>query len=170
MRRNLYAFAISIFLISLFFLVQTIQLPGSSEVSTLIGPRFWPLILVVSLIFLSLSLLIGTFISNKREENNISEEAKPDQLIDRYGAEGSKSNAYDQRFITKHRHWILLVVTILYTFLMNIIGYLFATIIFIAICSIVLGMGKKIHVLITLVSGVVLIVVVFDQLLNIPLP
>ncbi len=54
-------FAIAIVVLGLISLVPTLQFPSSEQVSTFIGPRVWPLILLLALIGLGAALLLITW-------------------------------------------------------------------------------------------------------------
>ncbi|RSL32182.1 tripartite tricarboxylate transporter TctB family protein [Salibacterium salarium] len=172
MRNKLNVFSISVAVFALSLLFLAIQLPSSAEVSTLIGPRFWPLVLLVALLIFALLLMIENFKSNNKQKkdetdeiSNAVEEGSPTNHT-----ESTEGSDLEPTFIEKYRNWLLLLITVLYTILMSFTGYLIATILFSFVCTILLGMRKKLSVVLTTIAGALLMLILFDYLLNIPLP
>ncbi|WP_163560371.1 tripartite tricarboxylate transporter TctB family protein [Halomonas sp. NO4] len=159
MQAKVTLFAIAILLLALVGLVPTLQLPSAEEVSTFIGPRLWPLTLLIILLGLGSFLLLTTWRSARRGSN---QEASRD-------AEAEVPAA--RRFsLEANRHWWLMAGTLAYTLLMQAIGFLPATIVFTLFCTWLLGARHWGPILATVTVAIVLIQGVFSFLLGIPLP
>jgi putative tricarboxylic transport membrane protein len=150
---------------SIIFLVSAIKLPTGTEVSTVIGPRFWPLYLLIFLLVLSLIQFITLFFG---KQNN--KESGNEDIHETVEVEKEEESPEDSGFIGKYRHWILYGLIVFYTFLMNVTGFIIATFLFVLCCTILLGLKKKLYVIATSISTTLLIFVLFDFVLNIPLP
>lgn len=152
MTARLCAFAISTAVIGLYFLWRAIQLPGGAEVTTLIGPRTWPLAILilmlglVAVMFLLLALKGSSFFG--------TEDASVDEV----------------QAVHPWRHIGVLGLTIGYIAAMEFTGYLAATAVFAAAINILLGERRPLRVFLTTAAAVVLVALVFDRLLSIPLP
>ncbi|WP_280563272.1 tripartite tricarboxylate transporter TctB family protein [Chromohalobacter sp. 48-RD10] len=165
MTRKLYAFIACVFVGGLVFLTKTWQLPSSEEVSTLIGPRTWPLLVLVAMLVLATMLAVTTHVeSSKSKSSNLA--TKEDDGPEEAAAEETVSGG----IFARNRHWVLLVLVVLYTVSMSLVGFLWATIGFSLLCSLTLGATRKMTIGMTTLAGVVLVLLVFDTLLNIPLP
>lgn len=153
-------FAIAVVLLGLASLVPTLQFPSSAEVSTFIGPRVWPLSLLIALIGLGCALLLITWRDARRGTRYDDEqEATP-----------SPQGETTQRLtFASTRHWWLIATTVLYTWLISLIGFLLASITFTFVCTLLLGAHSWRTVLITVVVAAVLMQGVFVMLLGIPL-
>ncbi|EPX82281.1 tripartite tricarboxylate transporter TctB family protein [Salipiger mucosus] len=164
MTARLYSFVAASALAGLLFLWLALQLPGGAEVTTLIGPRTWPLLILVimlALVVLMLVLLVtrgpGQFVT--KDDGDTPQEEIADEAVQRDDASGFT-----------YRHLGMLVATIAYTVVMDYTGYLIATAVFAAIANVILGERKPLRILLTTCVAVALVAVVFDRLLNIPLP
>ncbi|RQW71185.1 tripartite tricarboxylate transporter TctB family protein [Halomonas sp. YLB-10] len=192
------AFAVLLLVLAAVTLVPTLDFPSSEDVSTFIGPRLWPLSLLLLLIVLSATLLVSTRMSQAKERASDAEakerasdaEAKasmekapatdPGQQADA-GQDSATDNvtdstteaadvALDPGFLAANRHWWLMGTTVAYTLLMPAIGFLLATVIFTLACTLLLGARHWAALLATVVIAVALIQGVFSTLLGIPLP
>lgn len=155
-------FAFAVVLLALVSLVPTLQFPSSAEVSTFIGPRVWPLTLVIALLGLGSSLLLitrrdarrGTAYDDEPEETSLPQS---DPVI-------------AQRFtLASTRHWWLITATIIYTWLISLTGFFFASIAFTLVGTLLLGARSWRTILITVVVAMLLMQGVFVMLLGIPL-
>ncbi|NWO11459.1 tripartite tricarboxylate transporter TctB family protein [Chromohalobacter salexigens] len=165
MTRKLYAFIACVFVGGIFFLTLTWQLPSSEEVSTLIGPRTWPMLVLVAMLVLATMLAVTTHIESRKSKGSrlaTKEDDGPEEAAADETASGG--------FFARNRHWILLVLVVLYTVSMSLVGFLWATIVFSLLCSLILGATRKMTIGMTTLVGGILVLVVFDTLLNIPLP
>ncbi|MBY6006149.1 tripartite tricarboxylate transporter TctB family protein [Salipiger bermudensis] len=151
------------FLAGLGFLWQAAQFPASHEVSTLIGPRTWPfgvLVLMLGLLAV-MALLLWTkgpepFTGSQDASSPASE---PDAAVQRDHLAGGR-----------WRHLIILGLTLGYTLTMTLTGYLVATALFAALATVVLGERRPLRVGLNTAIAVAIVALVFDRLLNIPLP
>ncbi|WP_136069302.1 tripartite tricarboxylate transporter TctB family protein [Modicisalibacter radicis] len=161
MRKPLYVFIGCVMVTAGFFLALTWQLPGSDEVSTLIGPRLWPLMVLVLMLVFSVLLLIQT-------------RRKASEDVDAESAPSTSNTAAEQpgrwRALEAYRHWLLLALVIAYTVGMEAIGFLPATVFFTLLATWVLGARQLRSIVLTTFAGALMVAVVFDALLNIPLP
>lgn len=161
MQAKVMTFSAAIILLAIVALIPTLQLPSSEEVSTFIGPRLWPLSLLTVLLGLGGFLLLATW-RDSRKNTGEEEESSPDEA-------NIKAGKVTQ-IIAANRHWLLMLVAVLYTLLMQAIGFLFATIIFTFFGTLLMGARHWVAILATVIVAVVLIQGVFSYLLGIPLP
>ncbi|TNF21286.1 MAG: tripartite tricarboxylate transporter TctB family protein [Rhodobacteraceae bacterium] len=165
MTARFYSFAAAVGLAGAVFLWLALQLPGGEAVTTLIGPRTWPLLIVVAMLalvalFVILLALRGPAQFAGADDDHMSaEEIAADAAVIREDAGGSG-----------WRHLAVLAVTVAYTVAMDVTGYLLATAVFAAIVNVILGERRPLRIAICTVAAVLIVAVVFDHLLNIPLP
>ena len=186
-------FAVLLLVLAAVTLVPTLDFPSSEDVSTFIGPRLWPLSLLLLLIVLSATLLVSTRMSQAKERASDAEAkaamaknpaTDPGQQADA-GQDSATDNVTDNvtdstteaagvalnpGFLAANRHWWLMGTTVAYTLLMPAIGFLLATVIFTLACTLLLGARHWAALLATVVITVALIQGVFSTLLGIPLP
>ncbi|WOI58318.1 tripartite tricarboxylate transporter TctB family protein [Palleronia sp. LCG004] len=161
MSTRLSIFVIVTFFVGLGFLWQAAQFPASHEVSTLVGPRTWPfgvLVLLLGLVVV-MALLLWT--------RGAEQFTGPDEVS------GSEPDAAVQRDHLSGRRWPHLMIFGLalgYSLIMALTGYLLATAIFAATATVVLGERRPLRVVLNTVIAVAIVALVFDRLLNIPLP
>ena len=155
MHTRLTLFSIVVIVVAIAALIPTLQLPSSAEVSTFIGPQLWPLILLVALLAFASWLLLD---SRKRARlaSPTTDEAPP-----------AASRGLS---LAANRHWLMMAMTIAYTVLMQVLGFLLATVMFAVAISWLLGARHWGLILAAVVIAVVLIQGVFVFLLGIPLP
>lgn len=159
-RISLFAFAVV--LLALVSLVPTLQFPSSAEVSTFIGPRVWPLTLVIALLGLGSALLLITWRDARR--GTIYDDEPEEKTLPQ------NDPATVQRFtLASTRHWWLIAATIIYTWLIGMVGFLIASIAFTLIGTLLLGARSWRAILITVVVATLLMQGVFVMLLGIPL-
>lgn len=163
MQAKVMTFSAAIILLAIVALIPTLQLPSAEEVSTFIGPRLWPLCLLIALLGLGSFLLLTTWRSRhpKIDEEEERRAEKDDGKADTFTFAQS---------LAATRHWWLMLGTVAYTLLMQSIGFLLATIVFTFFCTLLLGARYWVAILATVVVAVVLIQGVFSYLLGIPLP
>lgn len=157
MHARITVFASAVVLLALVSLVPTLQFPSSAEVSTFIGPRVWPLSLLIALLGLGGTLL---FITWRDKRNGTAAEDEQETT--------STPQSRDLTFAST-RHWWLIATTIVYTWLIGIVGFLIASIAFTLLCTLLLGARSWRTVLITVVIATLLMQGVFVMLLGIPL-
>lgn len=172
-KKKINIFTILTIVFSLIFLFATFDIPSGDSVSTVVGPRFWPLMLLILLLVLStLNLVISYLVKEKveiAEEVELLSKLEIDTDILGDVNEESKSGV-DQSIISKYNHWFLVAIVILYTILMGIVGFLIATIIFISVCAMLLGLRSKKQLIVTSLISSFVVYFIFAYLLNIPLP
>lgn len=113
----------------------------------LIGPTYWPRIILGTIIILS-SILIVKLIKNRKD----------------YKVKESEGIAYPLNI------WITLALTVLYTVIMPIIGFPISTLLVLTGLFIMLNV-RKMKKLIPLTAGVwVGLIILFPKLLGVPLP
>ncbi|MBR9862877.1 MAG: tripartite tricarboxylate transporter TctB family protein [Rhodobacteraceae bacterium] len=164
MSARLYSFILVTAFSGVVLLWLALQLPGGASVTTLIGPRTWPLFVILAMLaFLALAFVLlilrGPDHFVTKDEELPPEEAVPDDAVLREDASG-----YRWRFLA------VLAVTVAYTVAMEFTGYLAATAVFAAIVNAILGERRPLRILLTTVAAVLMVALVFDRLLHIPLP
>lgn len=166
MTTRLYTFTAVAFLAGLYFLRHALQFPSSHEVSTLVGPRTWPLgvlVLMLALVVAMAGLLRargpGQFTGETDEELADLPQDAPDEAVVRDKVTG-------QRW----RHLVILGLTLGYTLVMSLTGYLIATGLFAFGATMVLGERRPLRIVLNTAVAVLIVSEVFDRLLNIPLP
>lgn len=164
MSARLYSFVLATALGGAVLLFLALQLPGGASVTTLIGPRTWPLAVILAMLgFVALAFVIlilrgpDPFIS--KDEDGPEQKAGTDAAVVREDASG-----YRWRFLA------VLAVTVAYTVAMEFTGYLVATAVFALIVNVILGERRPLRILLTTGAAVLMVALVFDRLLHIPLP
>lgn len=170
MTARLYTFVAVTGIAGLYFLWRALQLPGGEQVTTLIGPRTWPV--AVLMLMLGLLVLLALLLAVRALDQSAAKagEHPASQGVFSEVAEGVSDPAIRRDDKHAWRFVGVMVVTILYTMAMKFTGYLVATAIFAAAIALLLGERRPHYILATVVAAVLLITVVFDRLLNIPLP
>ncbi|WNL39294.1 tripartite tricarboxylate transporter TctB family protein [Halomonas sp. PAMB 3232] len=156
MHARISIFALGIVLLAVVGLYPTLQFPSSAQVSTFIGPRVWPLTLLIILFVLGIALLALTWRDRARANVDIEEKRPSDN-----------SGAFS---IGRTRHWWFIAAAVGYTLLMQVAGFLIASVVFTLAGTLLLGARSWITIAITLVVAVVLMQGVFVSLLGIPMP
>ncbi|PAU76123.1 tripartite tricarboxylate transporter TctB family protein [Halomonas salipaludis] len=160
MHVRIYLFATAIIVLALASLPATLQFPSSAQVSTFIGPRVWPLSLIVMLFLLGCALLAMTWRDSRRSVHDKSDSEQ----------EGSGAAAAQKLSFASTRHWWLMAATVGYTVLIQSIGFLAASVLFTLVCTLLLGACRWWVIAITVAVAVALMQGVFVILLGIPLP
>lgn len=161
---RLYIFVAVTFLAGLGFLWQAAQFPASHEVTTLVGPRTWPfgvLVLMLGLLAIMTAILLSKGAAPFAGADDTPElpEDAPDEAILRDEVTGRG-----------WRHMVILGLTVGYTLIMTQTGYLIATVLFALLATLVLGERRPLRVVINTAITTAIVALVFDRLLNIPLP
>ncbi|WP_099825441.1 tripartite tricarboxylate transporter TctB family protein [Oceaniglobus indicus] len=164
MTARLYAFATATAVIGLYLLWQAIQLPGGAEVTTLIGPRTWPLGILIIMLALVAVMFVLLFARGAHF-------FVPGEMSEADADTGTGTDmAADGPVVHPWRHIIVLALTIAYTVAMQFTGYLLATAVFAIAVNIVLGERRPLRIGLTTVAATALVALGFDRLLSIPLP
>ncbi len=162
MHARISLFAFAVVLLALASLVPTLQFPSSAEVSTFIGPRVWPLTLVIALIGLGSLLLLITWRDARR--GKIYDDEPEEKTLPQ------NDTVTGQRFtLASTRHWWLVAATIIYTWLIGIVGFLIASLAFTLVGTLLLGARSWRTILLTVLIATLLMQGVFVMLLGIPL-
>lgn len=166
MLTRLYSFVAIILAAGLLFTSKVIQLPGSQDVTTFIGPRTWPLAVLIMMLVLAVGMVLllwakgpGQFTGLSGEADTARPEAASDEAVTRDDAGGHR-----------WRHLVIFGLAIAYTVLMAQLGYLIATALFAALCTVSLGERRPLHILLNTLIAMLIVSVVFNRLLSIPLP
>jgi hypothetical protein len=138
-------------LFSLFFLILALLLPDSP---TGIGPGGWPSVILGLMLTLSVILLYKTIMSQKQENNSKEVTAEQEHPV--------PSHSY--------RHWLVFGLSFLYFFLMQYIGFILATPIYIIVTARILGMQVWLKLIIIALLSSALITYLFAIMLMLPLP
>lgn len=154
-----YIFSIVTILFSTILLIIAFQLPDTRS-TYIIGPRFWPTLLLVCMLALGVLSLIKTIIKAKLDQKHSEEQ---EELAEEMAVDGD----VDSRglFI-----FIMVLVVIGYILLINILGFLISTILFMYLGNVLLGTKKQTTSILISLIGTVLLLFVFSNLLSIPLP
>ncbi|MFQ3786457.1 tripartite tricarboxylate transporter TctB family protein [Halomonas sp. A29] len=169
MQARIYLFAVAIVLLALASLPATLQFPSSAQVSTFIGPRVWPLSLIIALLMLGCALLVMTWRDSRRSKHEPAQSATPNSESASEREGGDAALVRKLSFATT-RHWWLMAATVGYTVLMQSIGFVAASVLFTLVCTLLLGARSWWVIVITVTVAVVLMQGVFVSLLGIPLP
>ncbi|MEN2769030.1 tripartite tricarboxylate transporter TctB family protein [Ornithinibacillus xuwenensis] len=160
MKSNLVLGVITI-LFSVFFLVIALQIPDS-RTSTIIGSAEWPTIILVFMLIMGILQVIKTILESKKsaiasDENTDDGEELPQ--VEGRANEGLKGS-----------HWYILIAMAIYVALLQVIGFLFATPLLFLFTAWLLGMRKKMMLILSTVISTVIFVVLFIYVLGIPFP
>ncbi len=167
MTARLYAFAAITALAGLSLLWLALQLPGSAEVTTLVGPRTWPLVILI--LMLALLALMVALLALRGPDQFVGSDETPPEAAAAVTPEDA-AVAHDKAPATGLRYLGVLAATIAYTVAMSFTGYLPATAAFAAVVTVILGERRPLRVALTTLIAVLLVAVLFDRLLSIPLP
>ncbi|MCT4373343.1 tripartite tricarboxylate transporter TctB family protein [Yangia mangrovi] len=166
MTTRLYTFTAVAFLAGLYFLWHALQFPGSHEVSTLVGPRTWPLGVLVLMLALIAAMAVMLWVGGPEQFTGEPEDKIADPSQETPDAAVVRDKVTGQRW----RHLVILGLTLGYTLVMSLTGYLIATALFAAGATVVLGERRPLRILLNTAIAALIVSVVFDRLLHIPLP
>ncbi|WP_404455066.1 tripartite tricarboxylate transporter TctB family protein [Oceanobacillus kapialis] len=153
MTRSNYFLSIFTILFSVFFLYMTSRIPQSSS-TYIIGPKTWPIILLTLMLVLGIIMFIKTYFQAKKDvEDVVSEEKEPVKKV-----------------FNVHASIIVAVIVGIYLFLLNTLGFILSSLLFIFVVSLLLGIKRKTHSILLSVIGTAALVYLFCILLGIPLP
>lgn len=160
MHARITLFALGVVSLAVVSLYPTLQFPSSAQVSTFIGPRVWPLTLLIILFALGMTLLALTWRDRKQAPASQSAPAATEETAPR-------ASPFS---LGRTRHWWFIAASIAYTLVMQSVGFLIASLIFTFIGTLLLGARSWVTIAITLVVAAVLMQGVFVSLLGIPMP
>ncbi len=155
LKARMVLFCLIVLVTSLMLLVPTMQLPSGNEVTTRIGPRFWPFwILALLAAGAAVQLVLSLFSNAYEERPSKKEQTSSDKLT----------------WLQANTHIVVFVATMIYLYAMTHFGYLITTPIFACVVSFALGERNIKRLALTTLVAALIVAVVFDFLLEIPLP
>lgn len=148
--------AAAIVIAGIFYLLSG-QIPASRSTIS-VGPTFWPKTIVVFMIILSMVMIARTVIGKKRE-------AAAEGTVEKNSQEAPEvKEVYPQNL------WISFLLLMAYAYLMNVIGFVLATLLYLAISAWIMG-TRRIAVLVPVVLVLTAALVwLFPKVLLVPLP
>ncbi|WP_175637229.1 tripartite tricarboxylate transporter TctB family protein [Oceanobacillus sojae] len=151
-----YIFYSIVIIFAVFFLTSTPQIQSTNQ-SFIIGPTTWPYILLILMVFLGLYGIVSTLIKAKimksEEITAVQGETEPVRKIFKLSIP-----------------IVSLLVVIIYVLLLNIIGFIFSTILFLYGITLLLGTKKQWTAILFSIITMAIFVILFSVLLQIPLP
>ncbi|MCF6410743.1 tripartite tricarboxylate transporter TctB family protein [Pseudalkalibacillus salsuginis] len=151
-----YIFYSIVILFALFFLVMTPQIKITNG-TFIIGPRHWPYILLTLMLILAIFGIVKSYILAKKSKS-IESKDHEDKIEP------------ERTFFKLSIPMISLVLVILYVLLLNAIGFIISTLLFLYGISLLLGQKKQLYSIIFAVLTTVVFIGLFSVLLSIPLP
>jgi putative tricarboxylic transport membrane protein len=151
-----YLFYGIVILFALFFLVMTPGIEITNE-SFIVGPRSWPYILLTLMMILGLFGMIKSYM--------VSKKSKAIEPVDK-----EDGNESERKFFKLSIPMVSLGLVILYVVLLNMLGFILSTILFLYGISFLLGQKKQLHSIIFAMVTTVVFIILFSVLLSIPLP
>lgn len=130
---------------SLYWLELIKELPEGTSLSQY-GPGFFPQIIVICISIISTMIIIQDLLNK------------------------NKKDKFDFEKVSVLRVFWLILLSIIYIGIMPVAGYIYSTIIVLAIAMLLFGLRKKITLLLVMVSFPIAISVVFRLLLKVQLP
>lgn len=156
-----YLFYSIVIVFSMFFLLVTPQIK-STNTSFIVGPRDWPFILLIGMLGLSVFGIIKNYVKSKMLKTKSIKLG--DKGVTRE-IEQSKTTIF--RLSTP---MVSLAAIIIYVILLNGIGFILSTIIFLLGITLLLGQKKILSAAIFSIVTTTVFVLLFTRLLQIPLP
>jgi len=165
MSARLYSFVFFAVLTGAVFLWFALQLPSGESVTTLIGPRTWPLAIVLAMLtFLALTFVLLVLRGPAQFIALDDDDVPPEDIAKDEAVLREDNNGYGWRYLA------VFIVIIAYTIAMEFTGKLISTTIFAAVVTVILGERRPLRVLMTTGVAILVVEILFDRLLNIPLP
>ena len=140
---------------SLFFLVMSFQI--ENRAGDLIAPGSWPAGLMIIMLVLSIVLFIKTFSKKGNQVKTANEEAE------------DLANE-EEKLVYPKKFFYLLGALIGYTLLLEYVGFIIDTVVFIFVLSLIFGIKNWTRGLLTGLFATAGAVVLFPILLNTPFP
>lgn len=151
-----YIFYSIVILFACVFLAMTPQIKITNG-TFIIGPRSWPYILLTLMLILALFGMVKSFVlSKKMKAIEIGEHVE--------------DNESERTFLKLSIPMVSLAAVILYVVLLNIVGFIISTILFLYGISLLLGQKKQLNSIIFAIVTTVVFIGLFSILLSIPLP
>ncbi len=136
-----------IFVGSLFLYLETLKFEGH-EVYAKLGPSYWPKFLLILLMGLSVMVAIDAF-RQRRKEGGVKEEIQP---------------------LRKGKFLMAMGFIVAYFILINIFGFILLTPFFLVAFMYLLGVRKKVWMVIISIGITFIIIYVFTKAMYVPLP
>jgi hypothetical protein len=141
----------------LFMLVDSLKLHEIRRFGEM-GSGFWPILILSTAALLSAFLLLSSILKLRKEKGK--EEAE-----EALSPEETASRNKQRKIV-----FLCAVVTLVYIFAMQAIGFALATLLYVLAFVIVLGERRKMVLLVSPILVTVLILVVFSMFIAMPLP
>lgn len=158
MARQNYFLAGGLFTFSLFFLFMALDIDANRS-SYSLGPAFWPMFLLISMMILSIVLVLRTKFSKKvivdEDDNDLMEEFLDDE---------SKNSS-----LVSVIGFSIIAALLAYIVIIPWVGFVFASFLFIAVIATILGQKLWNSFVFSLVSSITM-AVFFIGVLNISFP
>ncbi|WP_053362995.1 tripartite tricarboxylate transporter TctB family protein [Bacillus sp. FJAT-27251] len=148
--------SIILILFSSIFFVLSLQI--ENRTGDLIAPGSWPAGLLLVILVLSVVMLKRTFGKQKGRIEKTSSEKAEDLAND------------EEKLVYPAKFFYLFGALVVYTFLLDYVGFILDTVLFIFVLALVFGMKKWTHSLLTGILATAGAVVLFPLLLNTPFP
>lgn len=142
---------------SLFFLVMSFQI--ENRAGDLIAPGSWPAALMIIMLVLSTVLFIKTFSSKSKGNQVKTANEEAEDLANK-----------DEALVYPKKFFYLLGALIGYTLLLEYVGFIIDTVVFIFVLSLIFGIKNWTRGLLTGLLATAGAVVLFPILLNTPFP
>lgn len=146
---------LAIFLTSLFLLLTInnyIKVSSSRVAAEQLGPKFWPIAILIGIVFLTGIILFNVYRQIKKTEWDTEQE---DATIDQF---------------TDKRLFTLIAITVIYVYLLSYIGFLSLTPIFVILISWLIGIRVIWKNLTFSLLLTAIFIYVFGNFLYVPLP
>ncbi|WP_096437405.1 tripartite tricarboxylate transporter TctB family protein [Alteribacter populi] len=144
---------------SAFFLIVSFGIEGRAD-NQVIGPTFWPIMILTMMVLLGVLLLVQSIRKNKNSEAQVKkDENVVDEILEETTGQTNIKN-----------FWLLTAGLVFYIFSLTIVGFVLATAFIICYSAWLLGMEKIRYLILMPVASTLVLVFVFQTTLNIPLP
>ncbi|WP_152658475.1 tripartite tricarboxylate transporter TctB family protein [Oceanobacillus sp. CFH 90083] len=151
-----YIFYGIVILFAIFFLAATTQIHSANNTATL-GPKFWPMMILIMMLVFAFMGIIKTFITHKR-------------IVNGNMTWTEESEEPERRLFNIPLSLISMSSIMLYALGIFFIGFILSTIIFLFVLIQLLGGKKKLLLLILSIVITGVCVLLFSNVLSIPLP
>lgn len=164
-------FSIITIIFSLFFLYHALQLPPSRSPASL-GPAFWPTAVLIVMLIMGVLLLIRTLVEMRQSKSaaHAVAEENPAAELEELGVNVPEEEEVKPSKEFRHRQWVMVALLMVYFLIMNHVGFLVSTILFLAASTWLLGLRRIIPLALTSVLSSFVIIYLFSTILSVPLP
>lgn len=154
-----YIFYSIVVMFAIFFLTMTSQIKITNGSFT-IGPRTWPYILLILMLALGTFGIISNFIKSKKTQATETTETTDDK----------EDSEPERRLFNLSIPIVCLLAVIIYVLLLNALGFILSSLLFLYGISFLLGEKKQLNAIIFSIVTTTVFVLLFSVLLSIPLP